>query len=70
MKQENIHDWKTPFVFWETIEAMHNLCLTVYIMIKTKGYSNIQVVELKRGLFGSHIRTFPFIAIYPPSQQK
>ena len=26
-----IHDWKASFVFYETIEAMLNLCLTVYM---------------------------------------
>ena len=31
IKQENIHDWKASFVFVETIEAMLNLCLTVYL---------------------------------------
>ena len=29
-KKENVHDWKASFVFSETIEAMHNLCLIVY----------------------------------------
>ena len=29
--RENIHDWKASFVYLETIEAMLNLCLTVYL---------------------------------------
>ena len=41
----------------------------IYILIKTEGYSNIEVAELNRRLLGLHIRTFPYIGIYPPPRK-
>ena len=66
--KKNIYDWKASFVFQETIEAMLNLCLTVYLLARLssadKIYNQFRPSGLGLSLFDTQSDVIPEITVW------